>query len=73
LFKLVERGDIRPSERAVIISTAHGLKFTSFKVGYHERSLQGIIPRYDNPPIKLPANTQKVRQTIAYELEQRWT
>ncbi len=72
LFKLVERGEIRPSERAVVISTAHGLKFTGFKVAYHERSLKDLIPRYDNPPVKLPADTQKVRNAIARELERRW-
>ncbi|MCK4832468.1 MAG: threonine synthase, partial [Anaerolineales bacterium] len=34
LFKLVERGEIQSSDRVVVISTAHGLKFTGFKVGY---------------------------------------
>ena len=35
LFKLVERGVIKSKDRVVVISTAHGLKFTEFKVGYH--------------------------------------
>ena len=42
LFKLVERGEIRPQDRVVVISTAHGLKFTDFKVGYHEGTLAGV-------------------------------
>ena len=40
--KLVERGVIRKSDRVVVISTAHGLKFVDFKVKYHEMPLEGI-------------------------------
>ncbi|MGB5974632.1 MAG: threonine synthase, partial [Nodosilinea sp.] len=39
LKKLVNRGLIKPSDRTVVISTAHGLKFTDFKVKYHESAL----------------------------------
>ncbi len=42
LEKLVARGDIRASERAVVISTANGLKFTDFKVQYHEGKLPQV-------------------------------
>ncbi|MCP4516297.1 MAG: threonine synthase, partial [Delftia sp.] len=42
LFKLVERGQVLPQQRVVIISTAHGLKFTGFKVGYHEATLADV-------------------------------
>jgi threonine synthase len=31
--KLIVRGDIRPADRVVVISTAHGLKFQEFKSG----------------------------------------
>ena len=34
LLKLVERGQIKSTDRVVVISTAHGLKFTGFKIGY---------------------------------------
>jgi len=64
LFKLIERGEIQPSDRVVVISTAHGLKFTGFKVGYHEASLEGVVPRYANPPLELPADVEAVRQAI---------
>jgi threonine synthase len=64
LFKLVERGEIRPSDRVIVISTAHGLKFTDFKVGYHDRSLGGVEPRYANPPERLPADLELVSQAI---------
>ena len=36
LIKLRERGLIDASDRVVVISTANGLKFTDFKLGYHE-------------------------------------
>ena len=35
LEKLAARGDDRQGQRVVVISTASGLKFTDFKVGYH--------------------------------------
>lgn len=64
LFKMVERGEIRPSDRVVVISTAHGLKFTGFKVGYHDGTLEGVEPRYANPPLELPAEIGAVSAAI---------
>ncbi len=69
LFKLVERGEIRSQDRVVVISTAHGLKFTSFKVGYHEGRLEEVESRYANPPVYLPADAKVVRETIARKLK----
>ena len=42
LSKLIKRGVIKSSDKTVVISTAHGLKFTDFKVGYHESSLEEV-------------------------------
>jgi threonine synthase len=64
LFKQVERGEIKPSDRVVVISTAHGLKFTGFKVGYHDGTLEGVKPRYPNPPLELPADIGAVSAAI---------
>lgn len=64
LFKLVERGQILPEHRVVVISTAHGLKFTRFKVDYHEQTLADVVARHANPPLELPADVQAVRQAI---------
>jgi threonine synthase len=64
LFKLVERGEIRRQERAVVISTAHGLKFSRFKVDYHQDKLDGVNPQYPNPTIELPAEYEAVREAI---------
>jgi len=64
LFKLVKRGTILPEHRVVVISTAHGLKFTGFKVGYHEETLADVVARHANPPLELPADVQAVSQAI---------
>jgi threonine synthase len=64
LGKLVDRRDVQPEHRVVVISTAHGLKFTRFKVGYHDREQSEVIARYANPPLELPADVDAVRQAI---------
>ncbi len=64
LFKLVEKGVIRREERVVVISTAHGLKFTDFKVGYHDGRLPQVTSRLANPPLELPADINAVRQAL---------
>src|SRR4029077_19270143 len=50
LIKLLKAGKIDASERVVVISTAHGLKFADFKVRYHARELD-IPCRHANQPI----------------------
>jgi threonine synthase len=64
LFKLIERGEVLPEHRVVVISTAHGLKFTGFKVGYHERTLAEVVSRHANPPLELPADPAVVTKAI---------
>jgi threonine synthase len=64
LFKLVDRGAIRPEHRVVVISTAHGLKFTRFKVGYHDGTLAEVVARHANPPLELPPDLSAVRRAI---------
>jgi threonine synthase len=51
LSKLRERGVIAPSDRTVVVSTAHGLKFTQSKVAYHTKDIPGIASKYANPPV----------------------
>ncbi|CAN5861097.1 threonine synthase [soil metagenome] len=72
LFKLVKRGEIKASDRVVVISTAHGLKFTDFKVGYHESKLDEVESQYANPPVYLPADPNVVKSTIARRLDAQW-
>ncbi|MCX7682002.1 MAG: threonine synthase [Anaerolineae bacterium] len=64
LFKLIARGEIKSSDRVIVISTAHGLKFTDFKVGYHERKLEDVIARHANPPVELPPDYEQVSRAI---------
>lgn len=64
LIKLKDRGVIRPDERVIVISTANGLKFPEFKVGYHRGQLADVEPRYANLPVELPADFDAVRRAI---------
>jgi threonine synthase len=68
LSKLVNRGEIKPSERVVVISTAHGMKFTDFKVKYHEKVLEDVASRYANPPVELPADYAAVQEALAQRI-----
>jgi threonine synthase len=62
LDKLVARGDIRRTERVVVVSTASGLKFADAKTRYHEGAIEAVAsPRYANRPIDLPADYAAVR------------
>jgi len=64
LFKMVERGEIKRDDSVVVISTAHGLKFTDFKVGYHEGILADVVSRHKNPPVELAADYDAVQRAI---------
>ncbi|MDH3973642.1 MAG: threonine synthase [Deltaproteobacteria bacterium] len=69
LIKLVKRGEIQSSDKVVVISTAHGLKFTEFKQGYHEGNIEEVSSRYANRPVDLPANVDVVKKAIYDKLE----
>jgi threonine synthase len=64
LEKLAARGTIAKDERVVVISTAHGLKFTEFKRSYHQGELEGTDPQLANRPIELPPDVDRVRAAI---------
>ena len=64
LKKLVARGEITGGQRVVVISTANGLKFTDFKIGYHEGTLAGIESHHANGPVLLPNNYDAVLHAI---------
>ena len=71
--KLVKRGLIKSSDRVVVISTAHGLKFVDFKIQYHNMALEGVAPELPNPPIELPADYETVRDRMLREIETRFS
>lgn len=62
--KLARQGVIQPGQRVVVISTAHGLKFSEFKIGYHEGTLADVVARHRNPPVALPADAGAVKAEI---------
>jgi threonine synthase len=65
LTKLAARGVVTRDHRVVVISTASGLKFADFKVGYHEATLAGVpAPKYRNTPVELPENYEAVRDAM---------
>jgi threonine synthase len=69
LEKLVARGQIGPHDRTVVVSTANGLKFTDFKVQYHEGKAPGVPnPKYANTPILLPGEYLAVRDAVRKSL-----
>ncbi|MGC3998949.1 MAG: threonine synthase [Anaeromyxobacter sp.] len=65
LEKLAARGEITRDQQVVVISTAHGLKFSDFKVGYHEGTLPGLASPLRNPAVSLPATVGAVHDAIA--------
>ncbi|HWP04455.1 MAG TPA: threonine synthase [Polyangiaceae bacterium] len=65
LQKLIERGTIQRGERVVCVSTAAGLKFTEFKVRYHDSEISGIKADLANPPVKLKPDYGQVVDAIA--------
>jgi len=62
--KLADRGTIRRNDRVVVISTAHGLKFAEQKAAYHMGELGDVRPRYQNLPLELPADVERVKDAI---------
>lgn len=64
LLKLVQRGEIQPHERVIVISTAHGLKFPEWKVRYHENTLPDVQPRFPNPAVPVEASYDAVMRAL---------
>jgi threonine synthase len=64
LEKLVARGTIPKNSDVVVISTAHGLKFPDFKVGYHQGDLPEVKSAYPNPPVELPARADAIMAAL---------
>ena len=69
LIKMVERKQIRPDDRVIVISTANGLKFPDFKVAYHNVTPGEPPPRYLNEPLELEADYETVLEQISMHLD----
>jgi threonine synthase len=70
LEKLVASGTIDGGDRVVVISTAHGLKFTEFKAQYHERK-HDFDSRYANDPITMGSEPAEVIAQLHRVLDER--
>jgi threonine synthase len=66
LEKLAKAGTIQPGQRTIVLSTANALKFTDFKVAYHESRLGelGITSKYANRAIELPPDIEAVKRAV---------
>ena len=62
--KLVARGVIGPEHRVVVVSTAHGLKFSNVRTAFHAGELPGAQQSLRNVPIELPADVDLVRAAL---------
>ncbi len=62
--KLIASGTIEAGARVVVISTAHGLKFTDFKLETHRGRVPGTDKALRNLPIEVPADLDKVRKVL---------
>ncbi len=70
LEKLAQQGLVTKDHRVVVVSTASGLKFADFKVGYHEGKLADVpAPRYRNAPVELPEKYDAIRDALLRGLE----
>ncbi len=69
LRKLVDKKVVRPHERVVVISTAHGLKFADQKAAYHMGQLEGVRSTHRNAPVELPPDAKRVARAIARHVE----
>jgi threonine synthase len=63
LRKLVAAGTIARNDRVVVVSTAHGLKFTEFKARYHEDAL-GFTGSNVNRPHDVPVEPGQAVEAI---------
>ena len=64
LEKLAARGVVGRRDRVVVVSTAHGLKFSDFKVGYHAGTLEGVSGRLRNPSVQTAASLLAVEEAV---------
>lgn len=62
--KLRERGVIAGTDGVVIVSTASALKFTEFKLGYHESRLPEVVSPLANIPVPLPPDVDIVAKSL---------
>jgi len=68
LEQLVEKGTIEKGSKVVVVSTAHGLKFSEFKTGYHEGKLVGVESRLANRVARIAPTYAAVQDELKRRL-----
>lgn len=64
LEKMAKKGLVEKGQRVVVVSTANGLKFTDFKIRYHENRIDGVTSASPNVPIDLPNDIEAVKRAV---------
>ncbi|KAF8393582.1 hypothetical protein HHK36_021826 [Tetracentron sinense] len=64
LIKLRNSGVIKPTDRTVVVSTAHGLKFTQSKIDYHSKAIPDMACRFANTPVHVKADFGSVMDVL---------
>ncbi|KAJ6706487.1 CYSTATHIONINE BETA-SYNTHASE [Salix purpurea] len=64
LMKLRKSGVIGSTDRTVVVSTAHGLKFTQSKIDYHSNNIKEMACSYANPPVSVAADFGSVMDVL---------
>ncbi|XP_057768208.1 threonine synthase 1, chloroplastic-like [Salvia miltiorrhiza] len=70
LMKLRRNGTIAAGDRAVVVSTAHGLKFTQAKIDYHSGRIPEMACRHANRPVTVKADFGAVMDQLNKFLSQ---
>jgi threonine synthase len=60
LRKLRADGTVRREELVVVIATAHGVKFSSTTLAYHEGRIEGVRSLRANRPVSLPPTLEAI-------------
>ncbi|PJZ71317.1 threonine synthase [Leptospira perolatii] len=71
MLKLLEKGTIQKGEKVVVVSTAHGLKFTEFKLKFHEGKVPGTNTGLQNSIHSCKPDLSKVTDRIKEFLDSR--
>ena len=64
LIKLRQRNVIGANDRTVVVSTAHGLKFTQSKIQYHSKDIAGMECKFANPPVAVKEDLGAVMDVL---------
>jgi threonine synthase len=67
-MKLIRAGGIPKDARVVVLSTAHGLKFTDFKLRAQRGEMPGADRSLVNLPVEVPADLSAVMAAIQARL-----